>query len=80
MFGAGKSSWRRWSIALLLGSAESAAADFSQAPLMVSYSSLLTNIAPSYMSPNSGRMGGGEGCVVLANKYSFGTSRDMEPK
>ncbi len=30
-----------WRIALLLGSAESAAADFSQAPLMVSFSSLL---------------------------------------
>jgi hypothetical protein len=32
---------RRWRISLLLGSAESAAADFSQAPLKISYFSLM---------------------------------------
>ncbi len=36
-----KSRRRRWRINLLLGSAESAVADFSQAPLMVLFSSLL---------------------------------------
>ena len=49
MLAQAKSRRRHWRIALLLGSAESAAADFSQALLMVSYFALMKVLLPVHV-------------------------------